>query len=187
MAGYAADFSKSRNAMAAEANDCLPATALAKRLGIKAGAIKALMTPNEWHHTSGWFNRTDYYDGALLLAIADGRDVAEIHDTEDIAEARALLLRLRAWRPAVSAAVALTGCTVRWTEWSGTRTRPKATERQVEGCTVVAKGGTMVTIRLPDGSEMAKKLGAAGLVITRPGYLHDSRGLPTFDAGGEDR
>lgn len=107
MAGYAG-YSKSNNAIAAEAEGRFPASVLARKLGVKTGAIKALMSPGEWHHTSKRYNVTDYYDGATLLAIASGDEgeIAAVMDDqglieEDMDDARALLAALKAWRKPV--------------------------------------------------------------------------------------
>lgn len=61
MAGYNG-YSKSNNAVAAEEEGLFPATIAAKKLGVSAAAIKEILHPCEWHHTSSWFNRTNYYN-----------------------------------------------------------------------------------------------------------------------------
>ena len=60
MTGYDG-FSKSNNAIAAEENGLYPASVLARRLKVKTAAVRALLAPEEWHHTSKRYNRTDYY------------------------------------------------------------------------------------------------------------------------------
>lgn len=60
--GYDWNFGKSHGAVDAEMNGRYPASTLAKRLKVKTGAIKSILTPCEWHHTSSFFNRTDFYD-----------------------------------------------------------------------------------------------------------------------------
>ena len=68
-------WSKSNNAVSAEAEGRFPATVAAKKLGVKAGAIKLYIPTGEWHHTSNHYNKTYYYDIAdLLLYKEGGRD-----------------------------------------------------------------------------------------------------------------
>ncbi|MBF0393163.1 MAG: hypothetical protein HQL38_10815 [Alphaproteobacteria bacterium] len=178
MAGYC-EFSKSNNALDAEAGGRFPASLLARRLGVKTGAIQAILEPCEWHHTSKHYNRTRYYDGAALLALAQGETPDDL-DAEEIAAAQSTLDALRAWRPAAAEPITLSGCTVSWLEWSGSARRPRAEERRASDCTVIWAGGAFVTITCPDGTEMKKKLGARGLFIVRAGFLPDGRGLPTI-------
>lgn len=118
MAGYHG-FSKSNNAVAAEEDGRFPASVLAKRIGVKTGAIKALMSPSEWHHTSSRYNRTNYYDEAEALEMING---------------------LKAWDEPSKGVAEYEGCTVTWLEWSGTRKHPKASERKAEDVTVTIKG-----------------------------------------------
>lgn len=158
MAGYH-DHSRSNNAVQAE--QCFarfPATVLAKKLRVQAGAIKALMEPGERHHTSSWHNETDYYDGELLLAVSAGDE----GDNEEMREAAGLLARLRTWKPPPQKARTWTGCAIEWLEWGGTRKRPTATEKKAIGCTVEWKGGAMVVITFADGSVMRKKIRCRG-------------------------
>ena len=118
MAGYHG-FSKSNNAVAAEEDGRFPASVLAKRIGVKTSAIKAMMSPSEWHHTSSRYNRTDYYDES---------------------EAIEIISDLKAWQEPAKDLAVYEECTVTWLEWSGTRKHPKATERQAENVTVTIKG-----------------------------------------------
>lgn len=62
MAGYH-NFSKSNNAICAEKQGKYPASKAAKIYGFKSiAALKSLIKPSEWHHTSKFYNHTDYYD-----------------------------------------------------------------------------------------------------------------------------
>ena len=70
MAGYDG-FSKSNNAIAAEENGLYPASVLARRLKVKTAAVRALLSPEEWHHTSKRYNRTDYYSTEGAVEILD--------------------------------------------------------------------------------------------------------------------
>jgi hypothetical protein len=62
-------YSKSNRAIQAEREGKYPASVLAKKLGIKTSAIRMFLCPCEWHHTSKFYNKVNYYDGAILLAI----------------------------------------------------------------------------------------------------------------------
>lgn len=67
MAGYSG-YSKSNNALAAEADGLMVASVAAKcmrGLGVKgctAKAIAAAFEPSEWHHSSKMYNSVDYFD-----------------------------------------------------------------------------------------------------------------------------
>ena len=90
MAGYYG-YSKSNNAVDAEQNGIHPLTTAVKILASAAGitqkkarAIFNSVGACEWHHTSKYYNKTDYYDvqGAaycllcepLIQAVADGKE-----------------------------------------------------------------------------------------------------------------
>jgi hypothetical protein len=118
MAGYSG-FSKSNNAVYAEENDRFPATKLGKILGISPAAIKAVLTPCEWHHTSKHYNKTNYYD---------------------LEEANEKIDQLKAWKPEKKDEQVFEGCTVCWIEWSGTRNYPRKIEHKIINVTVTKKG-----------------------------------------------
>jgi len=63
MASYLArNQGKSDRALEAEGQGFLTATALGRRLGVSAAAIRAVLGKGaEWHHTGKFFNKTDYY------------------------------------------------------------------------------------------------------------------------------
>ena len=144
MSGYADDYSRSNRAVEAEAAGMLPASRLARKLKVKTGAIKALLRPCEWHHTSSHYNCTDYY------AEADARDI---------------LADLRAWQPPEIEVAAHDGCRVNWLEWGGSRKRPVAYPQTAYGCRVVRASAAYVLITLSDGCELRKKIGCTGLKI----------------------
>ena len=156
MAGYD-NYSKSNNALAAENEGKFPASILAKKLSVKSQAVKALMQPSEWHHTSSHYNATDYYDGGILLAVKSGE--VDGYDEDDLAEARELLAAMKAWQPA--AEEAFENCDVEWLEWSGTKKHPKAEKCNASGCKVVVKGSTC-TITFADGKTMQKRKSTRG-------------------------
>ena len=59
MAGYSG-YSKSNNALDAEADGLFPASKL-KLKGVTAVKVREFFEPWEWHHTSKNYNRTNYY------------------------------------------------------------------------------------------------------------------------------
>lgn len=129
MSGYADDFSKSNNALAAECDGKFPASVLASKLGVKTGAIRELMKPCEWHHTSKHYNSTDYYSSADALEI---------------------LAKLKAWREPVKDEQTFENCSGSYLEWSGTRNHPHAKEIKFENVRVTKKG-KWFTLHLPTG------------------------------------
>ncbi len=64
-------YSKSNNAISAQQNDIYPLTILAKKLKVKPQAIKTLVQPSQWHHTSKYYNKTNYYDGHKLIILVN--------------------------------------------------------------------------------------------------------------------
>lgn len=118
MAGYH-NFSKSNNAVEAEESGRFPATVLAKLLGVKTGAITALMSPSEWHHTSKFYNCTHYF-------------------SKEEAEER--LEELKAWQPEAKEERTFTRCTGSYLVWGGTRNHPHAREVEFGPCKVTQKG-----------------------------------------------
>lgn len=146
MAGYYG-FSKSSNAIEAEDNGRFSASQLARRLGVKAGAIKAILSPSEWHHTSKHFNPTDYYSEEDALEILD---------------------RLRARREPKKTIQVFENCSGHYLEWSGTRKHPRADEITFTGIRV-SKKGKWFTLELPRGPVRKGE-------HTRGFHLRDSQG-----------
>jgi hypothetical protein len=149
VSGYCG-FSKSNRAVAAESAGRFPASVVARKLRLPVEFVKSVGT-SEWHHTSGWYNCTDYYDL---------QEVAEYAATE---EGKAELEALRQ-KPA-KASKTHHNVRVEWLEWAGTRSHPRAIERKAEGCTVVDDGGAFYKITLPDGRSLKKKKDCNGLYI----------------------
>lgn len=79
-------YSKSVNAVQAEANGLYPASVIARKIGggATAAGVRAIMEPQEWHHTSCRYNRTDYYslfdaqESAELIRRASGSKTAVV-------------------------------------------------------------------------------------------------------------
>lgn len=141
MAGYYG-YSKSNNAVEAEYKGYFPATVLAKRLGVHAGAIRELLCAREWHHTSKFYNCTDYY-------------------SEE--EAMEILEELKAWRPPKQQEKEYPNCSGQYLVWSGTRNYPRARVVRFDSCKVTEKGDWFI-IHLPAG-DVRKNRSTRGLVI----------------------
>jgi len=78
MAGYDWSQGKSNNAVSAERDGLMVATAAAKwarqslgLAGCTAKDIATVVPASEWHHTSKRFNRVNYYDSAEIEEAAD--------------------------------------------------------------------------------------------------------------------
>jgi hypothetical protein len=145
-------FSKSNNAVAAEADGRFPASVVARKLNVPTEYVRERIGTGEWHHSSKFYNVVKYYDleeCAEWLDSEDGR--------ADFAEWRA------AQKPRQTST--RTDCRVEWLEWVGTRNHPRAIKRIAEGCTVIDDGGAFYKIILPDGSTLKKKKDCKGLNI----------------------
>ena len=134
MSGYQY-FSKSNNAIEAEQYGRFPASILARRIGVKCKAIKALMVPSEWHHTSKHYNKTNYYDEE---------------------EALEMIEQLKAWKEPSKDVVVHEKCSCEYLEWSGTRNHPKATKIQSENVRATAKGDWFL-LEYPNGRKLRKR------------------------------
>lgn len=119
MSGYK-NFSKSNNAVEAEREGLFPRSVIAKKLGVKTIAIKKLMEPMERHHTSSWYNVTDYY--SLEEALEKIEELKKFSKNFD------------------SNVEVFENCAVEYLEWSGTRKHPKANKIKMDGCRVEKKG-----------------------------------------------
>jgi hypothetical protein len=141
MAGYNG-YSKSNNAIEAEQEGKFPASILAKKLKVKTEAIKALLKPCEWHHTSNWYNRTDYYDMEEAL---EKLDKLKTFKSEKI----------------VKTYIA----DVEFVEWSGTRKHPIGKEHVFKNVEVIEKGSYYI-FKTQEG-EIRKKIGGNGTEVNK--------------------
>jgi len=145
MSGYC-DYSKSNNAINAEQDGKFPASIIARKLGVETGAVKEILTPCEWHHTSSWYNSTDYYD---------------LEDAEE------KLSELKAFKSDKTEKI-YHHCTVKYLEWSGTRKHPTASEVVLKNRKVMVKG-QFATFNNACGKPMRKKISANGFEIIERG------------------
>ena len=138
MAGYDG-YSKSNNALNAEYEGKMTASALAKHIGHGATAkgVNAVLIPCEWHHTSSRYNRTNYFD-----LDGDASDLAAESDSADIEAAKQTLIEkiIDASKSETKKEEIIESAHVEWIEWGGTRNHPKATKCTADHCRVVVKG-----------------------------------------------
>ncbi len=157
MTGYKG-YSMSNNAVRAYGEGLVTASKIG--YGIPAALIDQYVHAEEWHHTSSRYNRTNFYNPEKVLAtfgIAETEDYPFSEYRRDTAVAA-----LTAHKASKNKApAALTGQTVTWLEWGGTRNHPKATEIKAENCTVTVKGNT-ATVTLPNGRNFQKRLTTNG-------------------------
>lgn len=106
-----------------------------------APLVKNLLTYSEWHHTSNWYNQTDFYKVDL-----------EYLEDVSIDDLKAFLERCN--KPKATNEYK---ARCRYLEWSGTRKHPKATECESIG---TIKGNWFY---LSNGSK--KSVNAKGFVI----------------------
>lgn len=151
MSGYSG-FSKSNNAVAAEADGRFPASVVARRLKVPTEYVRERIGTREWHHSSKFYNCVSYYD------------IAECAEWLDSEEGRSDFAEWRAAQKPRQASTR-TGCRVEWLEWVGTRNHPRAIKRNADGCTVTDKGGAFLEILLPNGRTLKKKKDCKGLNI----------------------
>lgn len=160
-------FSKSNNAIYAEDEGKFPASVAAKKLGVKTGAVKHLMTPSEWHHTGKMYNKTDYYDVANLLAYQEGgrKALEESLDKAEIDEVENLYKQLKEYKePAKDEK--LYRADVEYLTWGGTRSHPTAEKHTYKNIPVREKG-SFYTFTLPNGTTVRKKIDSNGTRVAK--------------------
>ncbi|MFA5387838.1 MAG: hypothetical protein WC322_05670 [Candidatus Paceibacterota bacterium] len=143
MSGYAG-FSKSNNAVDAEEAGLLTLTATAKQLKVSTEAVRSILSPSEWHHSSKYYNKVDYYD------------LDEI-DAETLAA-------LKAYKPAAKVSREYRA-DVKWIEWTGTRNHPRAIEHTAENILVTEKG-QFYTFHTEAG-DVRKKIDSSGTSVAK--------------------
>ena len=150
MAGYNFTSWKSNNAIAAEDRGLVKAGALARMLNVSSAAVKCCIAATEWHHVSGGFTETDYYDPD------------RVHDY-DLDKARDFDKRARP--------ISFLHCDVQWLEWPkfkvGRYARNNGRPRVVDlrGAHVTRSSPNTFIIHAPDGP-ITKRATTKGLVIT---------------------
>lgn len=155
-----AGFSKSSRALAAEGDGKLVASRLARILGVRTSVLRRHLRPCEWHHTSAWLNRTEYYWEPLLVALATDPDATPVgHAPEDVERMRVLLDLMRS-ESCATESLSLSGQRVTWTQWNPVDR--SARRREASGCRVDI-AGEWATITLGDGTSVRKRVGSRDL------------------------
>lgn len=133
-------YSKSVNATNAEEEGKYPATQIAKLTKTEAKWVKETFNPTEWHHTSKHFNKTNYYD----------LDEVKAFLKENPTHFKKWKEKEKGMKPVVRKAKE-----VKWLEWSGSRARPKVTERIAKNVKVTYNGKDTYTFKV--GNETISK------------------------------
>lgn len=171
--GYCYDAWKSNNALYAEGDGRYPKTLAVKVLKAHYGrkyTTQQLLdlidaTPTaEWHHTSGAYNETPYFDTKELIeGIDDGSIVVPPKRTKEKTVYQTVPV------------------SIEWEEWEtswnyGRRKYKKVTDTVPNGFIRFKKGAKMVDIHLSDGSFYArKKLEALAIYTLDPReWIHHS-------------
>ena len=144
-----------RRAQEARDSGLLPIGELAKHLGegITPHDIRAVIEPSEWHHTSKYYNETNFYS---------------IEEAEENINRILAAKRLRLYFKKKTKKVSLETyrAKISWLEWSGTKRHPKATEyNDVVMATFLPNDWVRITI--DDGKTFRKRLTTTGFRITK--------------------
>jgi hypothetical protein len=167
-------YSKSYNAVVAEQQGLMTASAAAKALKVSTEAIRKCMEPVEWHHTSCKYNVTYYYDCRPILAALNGQrcwtdedgEVLEEYSDDQLRQALELLDRMREYDRERKAAKkqqpvkVIEHCRVYWYEWEGTRRWPKKVKKTIDDCTVIDKGGKFIELKCNRSGYTTRRLRA---------------------------
>ena len=172
--GYNWAAGKSNRAVEAETNGLITVGAVSRRLGIPSAMIKQFVRASEWHHTSGWFNQTDYFDCNIVAATFGlynriDREVDDIEGDDELAvfvsghQNTAATNALAHYKKNGPVEQIHYDAIVEWLEWSGRGEPPE--ERKIAGATVRVKG-CFATISKPGLITFRKKLTTKGFSFT---------------------
>lgn len=148
MTGYH-NFSMSNNAVDAYHRGLKPASKIHQ---VPSALVKLYCNPEEWHHSSLNYNRTDFYDPVMVRAVF-GLEASEEFNVNPLA--------VEALAKYGKKAQTHEGCHVRWLEWEGSLKNAKCTERAATGCRVEIKGVTAY-VSTPQGEVFSKRLSTRG-------------------------
>ena len=163
MAGYF-EYSKSNNALDAEYKNKFPASIAAKKLGVSTKAIKELLSTDEWHHTSNYYNKTDYYDIDIFLKIKAGEDISEFcSDDEEKKDYLETWEKLKKFKEKIVEEKYRANVT--YLIWTGSRNYPKAKEFKFDNIEVLEKGSFYIFLT-PNG-QVKKKIGSNGTRVEK--------------------
>jgi len=139
-------YSKSKRAVEAEHIGKFPASIAAKKLGVTTKALKQVLSPSEWHHTSCKYNPTDYYDINVYINPQDYDEDTRMQADEDLKQMKELSRKKVVGYPKEYENVK-----VKWAEWSGSRSHPKMDIVELDNVKIIDKGGEMVEVHVPAG------------------------------------
>ena len=169
MAGYR-EFSKSNNAVDAEANGRYPASRIAKILGIPVEfVVKHAPHGGEWHHSSKFYNVVDYYDLQQVKDWLAGAGDYAVEGNEPTGNDLLAEWRLNRKELASKSSKVWPDIKVRFLVWGGTRNRPVASTETIDHARVELKPGQkMVTITPPAGTSFKKSVQTRGFEVWVP-------------------
>lgn len=149
-------FSMSEGAQKAYDRGLRPASKVGH--GIPAELVRKFVPREEWHHCSSRYNRVDFYCPEKVLAtfgkVASDRYLPDPDAVQALSEHNLSRLPERHYN-----------ATVRWIEWTGTRSHPKPKYMVAEGCEVLVKGNT-AKVTLPSGETFSKRMFTNGFIIS---------------------
>ena len=151
-------YSMSERAVQAYTSGLVPAS----KTGVPAKLVEQYCRYSEWHHTSGRYNKTKFYDRHHVRVIFDLDEPNEDDEEEEILPNPGAIEALANYNG--HSEQVIENATVTWLEWGGTRAHPRATECKAEGCTVLIKGNT-ARVTFADGHTMTKRLTTTGFEI----------------------
>ena len=157
--------SMSVNMAEAQANNELPASKAASKLGVGVDAIRDVLSPSAWHHASSYYNKVNVYDINPYLELKAGRELSEdVYTPEEIEEYKQNWEMMKTY-PKPDKNVKEYYGTAEWIEWEGTRQHPKPVQHKEENIKIQEKG-SFYTFYLPDGKIIRKKIGSNGTYVT---------------------
>lgn len=154
-------YSKSVNAVEAEAENRMPATYASKKLGVKTEAIKEFLDTSEWHHYGKMFNKVNVYDINPYLLIKEGNEAKlkeEGYSKEEIQEFKETFEKMKSYKKPKDVEKKYKA-NIEWIEW--VNKKPK--KHSLENVDVIEKG-QFYTFKTKDG-DVRKKIGSNGTYV----------------------
>jgi hypothetical protein len=179
MAGWNNKKGKSNNAVNAEQQGMMNATKLSKLIKVSSIAITRFMQPLEWHHTSRFFNQTNYYYAPCMIAIIQNRPLDKF-EPEFVELSKKTLEEMKEFDKYYRAekrkeqienkkhGITYLNCRVSWVEWVKEPKRHPKPKNHNEIADVTVTGGDFVSIHLKSGKIFRKKIGARGFSYKFP-------------------
>jgi hypothetical protein len=158
--GY--DWNSGMSMRAVEAYDrgLVPASKIGN--GIPAKLVEQFCEPEEWHHTSSFYNATNFYNKEYVLATFG---IIRSEDYDPDPEAIKALKEYKELLHKKTAPEVYENCEVKWIEWKGSRRHPIPQEHKAFGCRVEKISLYFVRVIFEDGTSMVKKIGSNGFRV----------------------